>query len=136
MLNNTHRTPLRYNISDFFSSLLESSEYPRIVWSDNSNLHISVSEVGAVTKQLTSINGVKISYSIGKEEYSLEEVERDVRHGAELSSFWLIFWIGVWIRYLRRSAQKVSLAEVLAISGIWMGFVFIRFLPVLRILFE
>jgi hypothetical protein len=23
MLNNTHRTPLRYNISDFFSSLLE-----------------------------------------------------------------------------------------------------------------
>ena len=23
MLNNTHRTPLRYNISDFFSSLLD-----------------------------------------------------------------------------------------------------------------
>lgn len=26
MLNNTHRTPLRYNISDFFSSLLVDNE--------------------------------------------------------------------------------------------------------------
>jgi hypothetical protein len=119
-----------------FDESPESSTDPQIVWSDTSNLKISVPEVDAVTKQLTSINGVKISYSIGKEENSLEEVERDVRHGAELSSFWLIFWCGVWIGYLRRSAHKVSLAEVLVINAIWIGFVCIRFLPVLRVLFE
>ena len=117
-----------------FDESPESSADPKLEWSDASNLHISVPAVDAVTKQLTSINGVKISYSIGTEEYSLEEVERDVRHGAELSSFWLIFWYGVWFLYLKRSAAKVSLAEVLAIGAIWIGFVLIRIWPALRIL--
>jgi hypothetical protein len=114
----------------------DASEDPKLVWDDASNLHISVPEVAAVTKQLTSINGVKISYSVGKIDYSLEEVERDVENDAALWSFWLIFWAGVWIRYLKRSVARVTLAEVLAISAIWIGFVFSRFLPVMRILFK
>jgi len=115
-----------------FDESPDSSEDPKLIWSDASNLRISVPEVSAVTKRRTSINGVNISYSIVKEEVSLEEVERQVRHGAELSTFWLILWIGVWIRYMKRSAAKVSFVEVLAISAIWIGFVFVRFLPLFQ----
>jgi len=119
-----------------FSVSPDSSEDPKLEWADASNLHISVPEVAAVTKQLTSINGVKISYSIGKIDYSLEEVERDVKDDAALWSFWLIFWTAVQIRYLKRSVANVTFAEVLAISAIWIGFVLSRFLPVLHILFK
>jgi hypothetical protein len=119
-----------------FDESFGSSEDPQIVWSDASNLHISISKVDAVTKQLTSINGVKISYSIGKEGVSLEEVERGVRHDAGIALVWLIFAVGVFIRYLKRSAAKISPTAELAISAILVAFIFVRFLPILRILFE
>ena len=119
-----------------FDESPDFSEDPKLEWGDASNLHISVPEVAAVTKQLNSINGVKISYSINKIDYSLEEVERDAKYDAALWSFWLIFWTGVWIRYLKRSAAKITRAEVLAISAIWIVFVFSRFLPLLHILFN
>jgi hypothetical protein len=112
-----------------FNESPDSSAEPQIVWSDASNLRISVSTVDAVTKQLTSINDVKISYSIEKEELSLEEVEREVRHDAGIAFVWLIFAAGVFIRYLKRSTAKVSLAEVLGISAILVAFIFVRLLP-------
>lgn len=41
---------------------------PQIVWSDSSTVHISVSQVGEVTKQVPSTDGVKILYSVGLED--------------------------------------------------------------------
>lgn len=41
---------------------------PQIVWSDRSTVHISVSQVGEVTKQVPSTDGVKILYSVGLED--------------------------------------------------------------------
>jgi hypothetical protein len=113
-----------------------ASDDLKIVWTDDSNLHISISEVGDTSKQITSIGGVNISYSIDKEENSPEEIARLVKHDEELSFVWLIFSAGVGIRYLRRSAANVSLAEVLGISAIWISFVLIPVLPVLRSLFK
>jgi hypothetical protein len=49
---------------------------PLITWSDGSDLRISVSEVGEVTKQLAVIDGVKILYSIGKEDAPAGETDR------------------------------------------------------------
>jgi hypothetical protein len=64
---------------------------PQMVWSDNSALHISVSEVGEVTEQVTSKDGVKISYSIGKEDMSRKESFRIRIQDAKSSFVLLIF---------------------------------------------
>jgi hypothetical protein len=57
---------------------------PQIEWADSSNLRISVPAVWVVTKQITSMNGVKISYSIGKEEMSREEPAKLRMHDARI----------------------------------------------------
>lgn len=72
-----------------------SFDGPKIVWGDDSNLHISVSEVGEVTKQLNSMDGVKISYSVGKEAFSREEDLKESRHWATLLFVCLTFLTGV-----------------------------------------
>jgi hypothetical protein len=57
---------------------------PQMEWADSSNLRISVPAVWVVTKQVTSMNGVKISYSIGKEEMSRQELARLKVHDATI----------------------------------------------------
>jgi hypothetical protein len=61
-------------------------EPPRLEWGDKSTLHISVGTVEDVTKQVNFIDGVRISYSIGKEEYLREDWDRSLeqlKHIAE-----------------------------------------------------
>ena len=98
-----------------FYESLEAFEDPKIVWTDNSNLHISISEVGEVTKQLNSVDGVKISYSIGKVDFSHEESLRLTRHYDEILLVWLVFLTlicALTIRSIRK--QKYE--------SIWMRF--------------
>ena len=45
---------------------------PKFEWTSNSELSISVGDVVQVTKMLSSVDGVRIVYSIGKEEYPRE----------------------------------------------------------------
>jgi hypothetical protein len=51
----------------------EGAQQPQIRWSGKSSLHISVGTVGEVTKQVNSVEGVKISYSIEKEQVARGE---------------------------------------------------------------
>lgn len=94
----------------------------KMVWTDNSNLRISISEAGDMTKKITSMDGVKISYSIAKEGYSPEDIARSSRLEEAASFVWLIFCIGVCIQYLRANEASVSIAAVLGISLIWLFF--------------
>jgi hypothetical protein len=83
---------------------------PQIAWSDNSNLHVSIPEVGAVYKQLTSVDGVKISYFIGKESDPPEVVAREFRLDVEISFVWLAFWSGICALTLRSVLKKKAKA--------------------------
>ena len=42
---------------------------PKFEWTNESSLLISVSHVSEVSKQLSTMQGVNISYAIGKEDY-------------------------------------------------------------------
>jgi hypothetical protein len=68
----------------FYDSSSSSDVDPQMEWADSSNLRISVPAVWVVTKQVTSMNGVKISYSIVKEEMSREELARLRMHDATI----------------------------------------------------
>jgi hypothetical protein len=81
---------------------------PELVWTDSSTLHISVTELGEVTKQIADREGVKISYSIGKEDMSSEEDAKERKRDAEASFVWLIFLaticiLTVWSIYKERA---------------------------------
>jgi len=98
-----------------FYESLEFFDDPKIVWSDDSNLHISISEVGEVTKQLNSMDGVKISYSIGKEDFSHEESLKLARHYDKILLVLLVFLTlicALTVRSIRK--QKYE--------SIWMRF--------------
>ncbi len=84
---------------------------PQMVWNDDSSLHISVPEVGEVTEQVTSREGVKISYSIGKEDMTREESLRLRIRDAEISSGWLILFIAICVLSagsIRRRKNKAT----------------------------
>ena len=86
---------------------------PRIIWDDTLALHISVDEVGGVAEQTTSKNGVKVSYSIGKEDVSLEESRRIRMHDARVDFIWLILWTAVcvltaWPTLKQRKKDKLN----------------------------
>jgi hypothetical protein len=49
---------------------------PTIAWTNESSLLISVSHVSEVTKQLNTMQGINISYVIGKEDYPQENARR------------------------------------------------------------
>ena len=76
----------------------EGFDGPKITWSDDSNLHISVSKVGEVTRQLNSIGGVKVSYSIGKQVFPREQDLKESRRWAAVLicladfSYWGLFF--------------------------------------------
>ncbi|SRR5258706_7135489 len=93
----------------------DNSDDPHITWSDNSNLRISVSEVGEVTKQLATIDGVKIAYSIGKEDMSATESERIQRRITEVLVVLLILLTAICV-ITGRSIQKKKYKTV------WMRF--------------
>jgi hypothetical protein len=85
---------------------------PQMVWSNNSALHISVSEVGEVTEQVTSKDGVKVSYSIGKEDMSRKESLRLRMHDAEISLVWLICLTLICVLIVRSiRKQKIKQSE-------------------------
>lgn len=79
---------------------------PLIAWSDSSDLRISVSEVGEVTKQLAVIDGVKILYSIGKEDAPVGESDRIRRRIAGVLFVLLIFLTAICVM-TARSIQKL-----------------------------
>jgi hypothetical protein len=74
---------------------------PQIAWNDSSNLHISVAAVGEVTKQIASMDDVKISYSIGKEEMPREESLKIRMHDAKILFASLIFLTGICVLTVR-----------------------------------
>lgn len=69
----------------FYDSSSSSNDVdPQMEWADRSSLRISAPVVWVVTKQVTSMNGVKISYSIAKEEMSREELAKLRMHDATI----------------------------------------------------
>jgi len=66
-------------------------ESPHVVWSDDKDLRISINRVAEVTKALDSIDGIKISYSIGKEDYPRGESLREAEKFAAILGTALIF---------------------------------------------
>jgi len=92
----------------------ESGQSPRLLWSDNLTLHISVSQVGEITKQLASLGQLRISYSIGRENTPAGSSQRFKVHIAEASFGLLIFMIGIFIltvRSLRKERAASPLLE-------------------------
>jgi hypothetical protein len=79
---------------------------PQIEWADSSNLHISVPSVFAITKQSTSVNGVRISYSIGKEEMSRQESARIRMHDAGILLVCLVFLTAICVLTGRSLLRK------------------------------
>jgi hypothetical protein len=70
---------------------------PEIMWSDKSSLHISVSAVGEVTKQIATIDGVKILYSIGTEDVPAGASDRIRRRIALLLFVSLVFLMTICV---------------------------------------
>ncbi len=56
---------------------------PKIVWTGKSTLSISVGPVVAVTKEVSSLEGVRITYSVKREQYPRSDMEADT-HEMEL----------------------------------------------------
>jgi hypothetical protein len=87
---------------------------PKIMWSGNANLHISISEVGEVTKQLSSMDGIKISYSIDKEDVSHKRSLKDsIRQGAVLFVFLIFMTVicFVTVRSIRNQKREGHLND-------------------------
>jgi hypothetical protein len=80
---------------------------PEIMWSDKSSLHIYVRAVGEVTKQIATINGVRILYSIGKEDVPAGESDRNRRHIALLLSVVLVFLTAICVM-TAKSIRKLN----------------------------
>jgi hypothetical protein len=88
---------------------------PQITWSDNLSLHISVGAVGEVTKQIASKDGVKISYSIGKEDMSREESLSIRMHDAKILFVCLVLLTGICVLAVR-SILKQKKLQVRSVS--------------------
>ena len=80
------RNSLVFRYSDF-----DHVDPPEITWSDKSSLHISVHALGEVTKQVATIDDVKIDYSIGTTDVPAGDLERWRMHVALLSAVMLVF---------------------------------------------
>ena len=77
------------------------------MWSDKTSLHISVPVVGEVTKQVAAIDGVKIFYSIGKEDLPAGGSEKENVHIAEVLFLVLIALIAICV-LAAKSIQKLN----------------------------
>jgi hypothetical protein len=87
----------------------DNIDSPQITWSDDLNLRISVPAVGEVTKQIASKDGVKISYSIGKEDMSREESLRIRMHDGEILFVCLVFLTGICVLTVRSILRQKKL---------------------------
>ena len=79
-------------------------DVPKITWVGRSTLHISVGHVSEVSKQIDSLDGVKISYSIGKEDFPREYSDRydkETIHIAEVMFVLLLVLIYVCVIFAR-----------------------------------
>ena len=65
---------------------------PRFEWNDHSTLSISVGDVIQISKMTSSKDGIKINYSIGKEEDTLAKAEQGKR---ELEEWSVLPFIGL-----------------------------------------
>jgi hypothetical protein len=86
-----------------------TSGEPQMTWNGNSDLLISIPEVGEVTKQLDSMDGTKITYSTGKIDLSPGDYRRATRRYAEILLVLLVFLIavcGLSIRSIRKLSPK------------------------------
>lgn len=84
---------------------------PEITWSDKANLHISVPAVGEVTKQIATIDGVKILYSIGTTDVPVGDLERWRMHIALLSAVLLAFLTAIsviTVKYIRKPKKPAG----------------------------
>jgi hypothetical protein len=84
---------------------------PEIAWSDKSTLHISVPAVGEVTKEIATIDGVKILYSIGEEDVPAGASGRIRRRIASLLAVMLVFLIAMGAVTVK-SIQKLNKGAV------------------------
>ncbi len=84
---------------------------PKIKWVNASTVSVSVGNVSQVTKQVSSLDGIHIVYSIGKEEFSREAWERsgyDLRLlevGLFAATLTLLALCWFLVRSLRRSRR-------------------------------
>lgn len=69
----------------------------KLAWDDHSNLRISISEVGEITKQVNSIGDTKIDYSIGRVKFSSKETLSWKIHVAEVLFALLILLSGIFV---------------------------------------
>ena len=82
---------------------------PQLTWVDRSTLHIAVGHIAEVSKQVDSIDGVKITYSIGMEYYPRKQGHRFINFRTGIGVFMflallaLIFVAGVTVRSILRS---------------------------------
>jgi len=112
----------RLGESDSAKSLIfrfDEGEYygdPQITWTDTVSLHISVPGVMLVTKQVTSVGTIKISYSVAKEDMSREQDLRYRKHLAEVLFACLAFLIGICFLAVR-SIGKQKNKESMTMSG-------------------
>jgi hypothetical protein len=90
---------------------LGNLDVPQITWSDNSSLYISITEVGEVTKQVNSVDGMKIGYSIGKIDVSPQEYSKLTQRYGEILFAVLVFLgaiCGLSIRSIRKLAPRAN----------------------------
>jgi hypothetical protein len=85
---------------------------PKIRWTGTSALYISVGPVVEVTKEVSSMEGVRITYSIKSEQYSRRDADREVYDVLLLAGGVLLFGILMailsWrlIRSIRRGRRN------------------------------
>jgi len=88
---------------------LGNQDKPQIMWDGKSNLHIAISEVGEVTKQVDSILTTRITYSIGKIDVSHEEYTKLTRRYEEIlfaALFLLVSICALTMRSIREVTRR------------------------------
>lgn len=92
----------------------EGGDDPQLAWVDRSTLHITVGHIAEVSKQVDSIDGVKITYSIGVEDYPRKQGNRFMDLGKCIALFMfvvllaLIFIAAATVRSILKSRRGVS----------------------------
>ena len=87
----------------------DDTDSPAMTWIDKSTLHISIGHVSEVSKQISHIDGVEITYSIGKEDFPREDsarAGREVKHLAEGMSVVLLLLIWVCVILVRSIVRE------------------------------
>ena len=72
-----------------------SVDPPEIKWNNDSTLLISVGNVSQVTKMITFIDGVKIVYTVGNEEYPREAWQNHINNLKLFSVFVFVLMLGL-----------------------------------------